>query len=328
MNFFEEKGNREVEKGGIDLERFCVVFLAYFDEARGHQLLLVHPAHLKEDEEFMQAESKTIFIHSIWWMSVELQEELNHVDLEFNGRNYLAKKFHAPSNRAKKRSGMNAETPETIVLILSIPINLNPFGGKILNNIYQKLVSEFKNDFSTAIEKSICEAKIIKSPRDKEVCIEGSKIIEEMRTTIKQVLDQFGKKIQANINSEDEKQRALAYLLYQDIKKRPQSKAENNLFFEPARESNVLDLTEVLRSKVSLADAYINKEESKINLTLINASNDDLDACSVSIAYIEDFFEKYFYSVDIDYWFAGEELNFQFECVGKKLKEEYLITVK
>jgi len=45
-------------------------------------------------------------------------------------------------------------------------------------------------------------------------------------------------------------------------------------------------------------------------------------------AYIEDFFEKYFYDVNVDCWFGGEELNFQFERIGNKLKEEYLITVK
>jgi len=43
---------------------------------------------------------------------------------------------------------------------------------------------------------------------------------------------------------------------------------------------------------------------------------------------MEEFFEKYFYDVDVDCWLEGEELNFQFERIGKKMKEEYLVTVK
>ncbi|MHA1682958.1 MAG: hypothetical protein ACTSUE_18610 [Promethearchaeota archaeon] len=329
MDFFEN-GNQSGKKdsGGIDLERFCVIFLAYFDEARGHQLLLVHPPYLKDDEEFMKTEAKTIFIHSIWWMSVELQAELSHVDLEFNGRNYLAKKFHAPSNRVKKRSGMNETTPETIVLILSIPINLNPFGGEILDNLYNKLLSDFKKDFSIAIEKSICEVKIIKSPRDREACLKGKEVLDAMRKSIREVLSEFAKKVQVNVNTEGEKQKALSYLLYQDIKKKPILKPVKDIFFEPSKKVEFKGLGDTLKQKIRLADSYMIKDEGKINLTLVNSSGEDLDDCVVNIAYLEDFFEKYFYSIDIEYWFDDEELNFQFNSVGNKIREEYLLNVK
>ena len=329
MEFFEKDSkNINVSGSGIDLERFCVVYLAYFDEARGHQLLLVHPPELKDDEEFLQNESKTIFIHSIWWMSVELQEELSHVDLEFGGRNYLAKKFHAPSERKKKRSGMDETTPETIVLILNIPINLNPFGGELLNRLYARLTEKYISDFSTDIKKSICEAKIIKSPKDKQSCIEGEKILSRMTTTIRDILKEYGKELEVNIGGEGEKQKALAYLLYQDIKKRPQPRTDKDLFFEDTKTKSVIDISSILHDKIKLENATLLKNENKINLSLVNVSNEDIENCVVSIAYVEDFFEKYFYDVDIDFWFEGEELNFQFERVSKKIKEEYLITVK
>ncbi|MHA1890851.1 MAG: hypothetical protein ACTSYS_07665 [Promethearchaeota archaeon] len=331
MNFFEnskEKTPKDDQRSSIELEHFCVVFLAYFDEARGHQLLLVHPPELKNDEEFIKNESRTIFIHSIWWMSVELQEELSHVDLEFNGRNYVAKKFQAPSFRPKRRSGMTETTPETVVLILSIPINLNPFAGDLINKLYTTLSTKFKNDFSCAIEKSICEVKIIKSPRDKEVCERGTKILEKMHDEISKVFRDFGKNMQFTINSEEEKQKALAYLLYQDLKKKPLPVSEKNLFFEPASKHSKPMLENGKIEKIKLVDAYFNKDESKINFTLVNSSEEDLEQCSVHIAHLENFFEKYFYNIDIDYWFEDEELNFQFECIGKKIREEYLITVK
>lgn len=329
MEFFEQKnGNSQEDSSTINLEKFCIIYLAYFDEARGHQLLLVHPPELKDDTEFLQAESKIVFIHSIWWMSVDVQAELSHVDLEFGGRNYLAKKFLAPSNRSKKRSGMDEKTPETIVLILNIPINLNPFGGELLNALYQELTAKHMADFSVAIEKSISDAKIIKNPKDKEISLNGEKILDGMITTIRSVLKDFSKQMEVNVSSESDKAKALAYLLYQDIKKRPSSVDDMNAFFTAPTGEQIIDIGAVVRSKIKMDEAIFKKDENKIYVTLVNTSTEEICNCVVSIAYIEDFFEKYFYDVNVDCWFGGEELNFQFERVGNKLKEEYLITVK
>ncbi len=328
MDFFDQKGTSGEDTNNVNLERFCIVYLAYFDEARGHQLLLVHPPELKDDEEFLQQESKTVFIHSIWWMSVDLQAELSHVDLEFGGRNYIAKKFNAPSHRPKKRSGMDDNTPETIILFLSLPINLNPFGGEIINKLYMALTSTFMNDFSLAIEKTICDAKIIKNPRDKEICVAGQSILEKMSTTIRVTLADYAKQLEVKAAPDDGKQKALSYLLYQDMKARPTPVPASNTFFEPASQPAIVDLGAVLHAKVKLVDASFNKEQCTVNISLVNVSNSDIDGCVVNIAYIEDFFERYFYDVNIDYWFEGEELNFQFDCVGKKILAEYLVNVK
>nr|MDO8116782.1 hypothetical protein [Candidatus Sigynarchaeota archaeon] len=328
MDFFEQQRTPGENGNGVNLERFCIVYLAYFDEARGHQLLLVHPSELKDDVEFLQQESKTVFIHSIWWMSVDLQAELSHVDLEFGGRNYLAKKFTAPSHRPKKRSGMDEDTPETIVLFLNIPISLNPFGGEILNKLYVALTSAFKDDFSLAIEKTICDAKIIKSPKDKETCLAGQSILDRMAATIQATLTGYAKQLEVSTSPDGGKQKALAYLLYQDIKKRPQPAPPANTFFEPATQPAIVDLGASLHAKVKLVDASFYKDQNNVNISLVNIANCDLDNCVVSIAYIEEFFERYFYDVNIDCWFEGEELSFQFECIGKKILDEYMITVK
>jgi hypothetical protein len=330
VEFFDQKNGAAGTDAGaaINLEKLCVIYLAYFDEARGHQLLLVHPPELKKDAEFLQAESKTVFIHSIWWMGVDVQAELSHVDLEFGGRNYLAKKFLAPSHRPKKRSGMDENTPETVVLILNIPINLNPFGGDLLTKLYQAITSRHLSEFSPAIEKAICDAKIIKSPHDKEASIAGQRILDSMTQTIRTTLQEFAMQLEVNVSSEDEKRKALAYLLYQDIKTKPAAPKDGGGFFEASEGSPIIDIGLAARSRITMAEVLVKKDENKIYVTLVNSSSDEICGCVVSIAYIEDFFEKYFYDVDVDCWFEGEELNFQFERIGKKLKEEYLVTVK
>ncbi|HME56221.1 MAG TPA: hypothetical protein VKM55_28730 [Candidatus Lokiarchaeia archaeon] len=331
VDFFEQKnGNRDSngDSSAINLEKFCVIYLAYFDEARGHQLLLVHPPELKDDAEFLQAESKIVFVHSIWWMSVDVQAELSHVDLEFEGRNYLAKKFLAPSNRPKRRSGMEESTPETVVLILNIPINLNPFGGELLNLLYQEITANHLDDFSIAIEKSICDAKIIMNPKDKETSEAGTKVLEGMTITMHRVLQEFSNQLEITGDNKTDKTKALAYLLYQDIKKKPPSADDTRTFFEASSGEPIIDVGAAARSRIKIEDAVLKKNENKVYVTLLNTSTEEICNCVVSIAYIEDFFEKYFYDVNVDCWFGNEELNFQFERIGKKLKEEYLVTVK
>ncbi|MBN2152509.1 MAG: hypothetical protein JW839_13740 [Candidatus Lokiarchaeota archaeon] len=330
MDFFERNNGAAGADSGaaINLEKLCVIYLAYFDEARGHQLLLVHPPELKDDVEFLQAESKTVFIHSIWWMGVDVQAELSHVDLEFGGRNYLAKKFLAPSHRVKKRSGMDEKTPETIVIILSIPINLNPYGGDLLARLYQTITAGHMDEFSIAIEKAICDAKIIKSPHDKETCAAGQKILDSMTQTIRTAIQEFARQLELNVSTEDDKRKALAYLLYQDIKAKPAGPKGDSDFFEAVDGSPIVDIGSAARSRITMTEALVKNEENKIHVSLVNSSSDAITGCIVSIAYMEEFFEKFFYDVNIDYWFEGEELNFQFERIGKKLREEYLVTVK
>jgi hypothetical protein len=328
VEFFDQKaGMHGNDAGTINLEKLCVIYLAYFDEARGHQLLLVHPPELKKNATFLQAESKILFIHSIWWMGVDVQAELNHVDLEYNGRNYLAKKFLAPSHRPKKRSGMDDTTPETIVLILNIPIILNPFGGELLSKLYMGITSKHMAEFSIAIEKTICDAKIIKSPRDKEISMAGEGILDRLAGTIQATLHEFASQLEVSVSSVDEKRKALAYMLYQDMKGKPGSSVNHELF-EHASGSAIVDIGALAKSRIVLADAMVKKEENKVSITLRNTALEEMCGCIVSIAYVEEYFEKYFYNVDVDCWFAGEELNFQFERIGNKPKEEYLITVK
>jgi hypothetical protein len=329
VEFFGQKnGNSEEDSGAINLEKVCVVYLAYFDEARGHQLLLVYPPELKDDTEFLQAESKIVFVHSIWWMSVDVQAELSHVDLEFGGRNYLAKKFFAPSNRAKRRSGMDENTPETIVLILNIPISLNAIGGEILKNLYQEITANHLDDFSIAIEKSICDAKIIKNPKDKEILEAGTKAIEGITSTIRKVLQEYYQQLEISVSNEVDKTKALSYLLYQDLRNKPPQAEDKKALFEPTSGEPIIDIGATARSKIRIVDTVLKKDENKIQVMLLNTSSDEIYDCVVSIAYVEDFFEKYFYDVKVDCWFGNEELKFQFERIGKKLKEEYLVSVK
>ena len=116
------------------LEELCYVYILYFDEERGHMPLLMYPDdELRKDKEFM----RPIKYHPVWFLEIEESEALDHIDLEFKGYTFFGKKFLAKSEREKRRAGLDETTPETIVIIISVPNDLNIFGDELLKQLIQ-----------------------------------------------------------------------------------------------------------------------------------------------------------------------------------------------
>jgi len=61
------------------IEELCIVYVMYFDESRGHVPLLIYPDDkYKDDKKYM----RPIKYHSIWFLPVDEQEALEHIDLD------------------------------------------------------------------------------------------------------------------------------------------------------------------------------------------------------------------------------------------------------
>ncbi|MFX0058923.1 MAG: hypothetical protein ACFE8J_11550, partial [Candidatus Heimdallarchaeota archaeon] len=88
-------------------EELAVVYVLYFDEAKGHIPLLIYPDdRYKDDKKFM----RPIRFHPIWFLGIDEQEVLDHIDLEFKGYTFFGKKFLTRSKRKKRRAGLEEET--------------------------------------------------------------------------------------------------------------------------------------------------------------------------------------------------------------------------
>ena len=99
----------------------CVIYILYFDEARGHVPLLIYPNDkYKENKKYM----RPINFHPVWFLPVDDEKGLDHIDLEYKGFTFFGKKFLTKSKRIKRRAGLKEETPETIVIIASLPLHL------------------------------------------------------------------------------------------------------------------------------------------------------------------------------------------------------------
>ena len=77
------------------------LYLLVFDKTRGKVPLFIYPDdNIKIDKKKM----RPINIHTIWWMDMKDQAVIDHVDLEYREKIYLARKFLTLSKREKKRN--------------------------------------------------------------------------------------------------------------------------------------------------------------------------------------------------------------------------------
>ncbi len=82
-----------------EIEQLCYIYVLYFDEAKGHQPLLIFPTEqYKDNKKFM----RPIKFHPIWFFDVKEEDSLDHVGVEYKGYTFFGKKIQTTSKRKKK----------------------------------------------------------------------------------------------------------------------------------------------------------------------------------------------------------------------------------
>ncbi|MHA1276322.1 MAG: hypothetical protein ACTSRC_01140 [Candidatus Helarchaeota archaeon] len=301
------------------------IFLAYFDEAYGHMPLFTYPSHLKKDKE----ECRIISIHSIWWLDTESQQDLEHVDLEYHNRNFLATKFKAKSLREKSRSGLTTETPETFVLIVSVPINLTPFGTNMLSTLFNK-IQDIKDELYILIEKELACEKPIKNQKDKEIIKKGetieSKLLKICEDSIPHITPDV---LDTLIHVDNPEQENLAYLLLEDLHVVEPGAREFNVSktdtqVEPPKPTE----SDVFKQKVEIQSINLMDNDQKLKITVKNTAGRSLKNITIRITHIQEFFEAASWSTTIDEWYANEELIFQYPRIIAENNDEYMLRIE
>ncbi|NVM53686.1 MAG: hypothetical protein HWN66_08275 [Candidatus Helarchaeota archaeon] len=301
------------------------IFLAYFNEELGHLPLFTYPEHLKKDKK----ECRIISIHSIWWLDTETQRDLEHVDLEYSGRIYLATKFKAKSFREKTRSGLKAETPETYVLITSVPINLTPFGTNMLRTIFQKIQS-MKDELYILIKKEIALEKPLKNQTDKDNIQKGEEIEAKLLKICEESIPHITPDVlKTLINVDNIDQENLAYLLLEDLHLLEPSVREFDVPQVAARVKKPSPReSEVFRRKIEITNISLMENELKLKLTIKNISGRNLNDITIRITHIQEFFESASWDTRIDEWYANEELIFQYPRIIGENNDEYMLRIE
>lgn len=292
-------------------EELAVVYVLYFDEARGHVPLLIYPDdRYKDDKHFM----RPIRYHPIWFLGIDEQEALDHIDLEYQGYTFFGKKFLTKSKRKKRRAGLEEDTPETIVIIVSLPTNLEIFGDNLIRDLTKKIKESFDEKLFIVIESEILKSDIIKPPKIQKVIEEGNKEKEKLRELIEEITNDFFTNVIKQPDTRSLKmQKAISYLALKGIDvAHIESKDYKDSFssiqlFDP---SNVSEPRYVRRGVFSIIKAEIIEDSQEIEILVRNNIKTEKNNINVKITHIKEFFEKEVMNQHIDIWNPKEELLF------------------
>ena len=293
------------------LEELCVVYVLYFDEALGHMPLVIYPIEgdmLKDNKAFM----RPIKYHPIWFLDVEEQSALDHIDLDFKNFIFFGKKFLMKSERKKKRSGLQEDTPEVVVVIVSLPKEIDMFGDDLIREMTEEIQSKFENYLYKIIDAENAKKEIIQTKKTKELIKEGNMIKDNLYNVIEKISnDYFSKVIKTVDGSSIRQQKAISYLSLKGIDvssigdKVVGSFSSIKLFDKNGKPSEYTFKNPFAIKKIQIID-----DSSEIEIIVENVSEEDKTNLSVKITHIKEFFEKELLDQDIDIWFRGEELLF------------------
>jgi len=304
-NIFQESRQR-------DSSDFYIgeVFLLYFDEMRGHMPLLSYPdGNLIYDKKAM----RPVNIHSIWFLDFDEQELLDHVDLEYKDKVYFAKKFLVKSERKKERAGLKKETPETIVIIVAVPVEIEIFGGPILKKISKIIQKNYSNVLWEVIEGEVSKSSVIKTKKILDCISKSEEIKQNINSDIHTAILTYFEKIVKNGKSDSiKKQKSMSYLALQGINIYSLSGFQGAPFddinlFEKANSTKAL---EGYISPFKISEITISKNSQELEVLIKNESDEEIHDIQVSISHVREFFEKLILNELVDEWYPSEELLF------------------
>ncbi|MFX1328081.1 MAG: hypothetical protein ACFE91_08060, partial [Promethearchaeota archaeon] len=271
---------------------------------------------------------RPINYHPVWFLETE---ELDHIDLEYKGYTFFGKKFKTKSKREKRRAGLEEETPETIVIIVSLPVELEIFGDELIKKLANQLRDKFEDQFTEVIESEIVADNVIKTPKIQERISKGTKIKVFMRELIDNtVKDYFATAIEKKAESPSIKtQKAISYFALKGFEFSPSSSFRGTSDFEDVELFDfVKKSTEDIVSKLPISINKINFIENSQELEIMakNNTNKELTHISITITHVKEYFEKEIMNQRVEFWFPQEELLFVSPVVPHI--DEYLVTIK
>ncbi len=303
-------------------EYLCVVYVLYFDEKKGQIPLLMYP-----DDRFRNNKlyMRPIHYHPVWFLETE---DLDHIDLEYKGYTFFGKKFLTKSEREKRRAGLEIQTPETIVLIVSLPIELEIFGDELIRKLTEQLRSKFADQFYEVIESEIAADEVIKTPKIQERITKGTKIKVFIRELIDKVVKEyFSSVIQKKSESPSLKtQRAISYFSLKGFDLSPLGSLKGAGGFSSIELFDPEKQEPSVGTPISITKINLIEKSQEIEITVQNNTDEELKHISMTITHVKEFFEKEVMTQEIDFWFPQEELLFVSPIIPHI--DEYLVSIE
>ena len=293
------------------LEELCVVYVLYFDEALGHMPLVIFPIEgdmLKDNKKFM----RPIKYHPIWFLDVEEQSALDHIDLDFKNFIFFGKKFLMKSERKKKRSGLQEDTPEVVVVIVSLPKEIDMFGDDLIREMTEIIQAKFENQLYKIIDAENASKEIIQSKKTKDLIKEGAMIKDNLYSVIEKTSNNYFSKVIKTVDGSSlRQQKAISYLSLKGIDVSSIGGGVKGTFAGVKLfDKNGKPPEYSFKNPFAIKSINAIEDSNEIEIIVENVSEEDKSNLSVKITHIKEFFEKELLDQEIDTWFQGEELLF------------------
>ncbi len=302
----------EADASKLDpFENLFEVFVLCFDELKGHVPLLIYP---KEDIKIDEQKMRPINIHSIWFLEVKEQSALDHVDLEYGNKIYFARKFLAPSNRKKRRAGLEDTTPETIIVMLALPTDMDIFGGDLLKKITKDVKENFENFMYQIIESEIAKDEIIKTPKLKGTIEKGNALKEKLRRLICNTCKEyFASVIKQSDATSIKQQKAISFLSLKGVDfSHLVCDADRTFFssiklFDPTK-NQAKDIA--FKQPFEIKSVNVIEDSQELEILVKNTIGHEMNDVAIKITHVKEFFEKEIMNQIVDFWAIDEELLF------------------
>ncbi|MEM1885513.1 MAG: hypothetical protein QXZ24_07900, partial [Candidatus Jordarchaeales archaeon] len=262
--------------------------------------------------------------HPVWWLDAnEFKENVDHIDMEFGGKVYSATKFTAKSLRKKERAG-TIESEEVFVLIVSTPAAVaKPLGEELLKVLKEKIQEKMHESLYILILAEEANFKPIKSEKDREIIEEGKRVTAMLEEICASAIPEISRKIVESLQFDAEKQKSLVYFILSQIYKE-QKPVRSVTLSEATTKQNQVEL--VRENPVELESIELIDHGKKLKITIKNSSEKGLENIRITISHIQDFFETYSWSTNVELWFPLESLVFVFPRVDNN--GEYIVKVE
>ena len=288
-------------------------------------LLITPDESVRENADIM----RLVKIHSIWFLDISDQASPDRIDLEYQGKMYFAKKFIVPSRREKRRTGSEGELYETIVLILSLPIDMDIFGGELLKKISERIIKHFKLKLSFLIEAELAKINVIKTYKLTESINIGEAIKNRIKALIKNTCCHYFQSVIKKTDATTFKlQKAISYLSLKGVPINYIASENEGFDFSNIKifESKAcVDELYRFQKNFSIIRTNLDLRTQELEILLKNQSQNIYHHVEIRVIAIQDFFESEILHEEIDEWFSEEELIIILPEIN--ISREYLLSI-
>jgi len=197
---------------------------------------------------------------------------------------------------------------EEIIIILSLPLELEILGYKLLEKITDCIINSYIDRMNKIIESVIAKFEVVKTQDMLEVIKQGEDLKDILLNELKKICTEyFSYVIKILDDTKLNSQKALSLLMLKGINLSNSVLKRNNMNIELFR---IEPSEQEIEGFFSIQSIKIIQNYREYEILIQNISNKELNDINIRIIYILNFREQEIINLDLEYWLSEEILVF------------------